>query len=294
MHRKRGRRPERPRVISGVLVAIVAALGIAGCSNSGSAAGTSTTTATTPTTATTATTTPTTTSTTAAPTGPAEQLYVKALASVSHASSVHYVATSDGTSSGSKTTLRFVADVGVSDGKLVATWSGDNEKGKFTIIVVGAATYLQADAPTLATFFEAMPATDAATYAGKWISFSSGDKLYTSLRDDTTLPSVSTSLKFHPTTEQSASGGGIVINGLPLSSSAAPKGEKASTTMTISSTTDLPEAQKFSATDSGASDTSSISFSQWNSAAAASAPSGSISTWDSIVKAITPTTTAAG
>jgi hypothetical protein len=235
------------------------------------------------------------TSTTIA-TSAAEKLYDMALASVTRASSVRYVATSTGTSSGGTTKLRFVADVNTSGGTEVASWAGAGQKGAFTIVVIGSATYLKADAPSLATFFGTMPATDAAKYSGKWISFNSTDKLYPSLQSDMTLQAVSTSLKFLPSTDHPASGGTIVIAGQPLPNTSAPAGEKASATLTISGKSDLPVAQSFSASDNGAKDTSSIQFTEWGAASAPTAPTGSI-TWDSVAIAIAPaptTTTTAG
>lgn len=272
------------------MVALAVALG--GCSSSPSGVSTSSTT-TTPTTVATTTTAPTTATT--VPTTAAGKLYAKVLANVSRASSVQYVATSSGTQSGATTELRFTANVSASGGKQTASWSGDGTKGRFTIIVTGSGTYLNADAASLATFFGAMPPANSSTYAGQWISFTSTDKLYKSLHSDITLAAVASSLRFDPSTDHATSGGAVVISGQPLSSSTTPAGEKASTTMTVSSQSDLPEEQSFSASDNGATETSSISFSDWNMAATstATAPSGSI-TWASVALAITPTTTAAG
>jgi hypothetical protein len=270
------------------VVALAVALG--GCSNSPSAVSTSTTT-TTQTAGATTTTAPTTATT--APTTAAGKLYAKVLANVSRASSVQYVATSSGTQSGATTELHFTADVSASGGKQTATWSGGGTKGTFTIIVTGSGTYLNADAASLATFFGAMPPANSSTYAGQWISFTSTDKLYKSLHSDITLAAVASSLRFDPSSDHAISGGAVVITGQPLSSSTTPAGEKASTTMTVSSQSGLPEEQSFSASDNGATETSSISFSDWNKAVTATAPSGSI-TWASVALAITPTTTAAG
>jgi hypothetical protein len=273
-------------VIGALLVVLVAGLGIGGCSSGSSGSGTSTTSAV-----------PTTTdvpATTATPaTGAVEQLYAKALESVSHASSVHYVALSTGTSSEGTTHLRFVADVGVSSGTQVTTWSGANEKGSFAVITIGSATYLKADADSLVTFFGAIPAANASAYSGRWISFTPSDKLYSSLRGDLTLAEIAASLEFHPEADRRASGRRIVVTGLPVESAKTPAGEKASTSMTISSVTYLPEQQSFAASDNGATDSSSIVFSDWDTAATAAAPAGSI-TWASVAAAITPTTTTPG
>lgn len=261
----------------GFVVVLVAALGISGCGST--ASGSSTTTKPPATVA----------PTTVGPPSAVEQLYDKTLAGVSHASSVHYVATSTGTSTDGTTHLRFVADVGVSDGSQVTTWSGADEKGSFSIILIGSATYLKGDADSLATFFGAIPALQASAYSGKWISFTPSDKLYSSLRGDLTVAAIATSLKFQPSADHRASGS-IVVTGHPLATATAPAGEKASASMTISTATYLPEAQSFTASDKGATDASSIVFSDWNSTTIAPAPTGSI-TWASVAAAITPTTT---
>jgi hypothetical protein len=271
------------RPLAGLLAVLLAALSFAGCSSG--AGGTTTTTGA-----------PTTEGPTVVPTteGPttAQQVYDKTLANVGRASSVHYVATSTGTSSEGTTRLQFVADVGKDNGSQVTSWIGVNQKGSFTVVVIGAATYLKADADSLATFFGAIPATKANAYAERWISFAPSDKLYSSLRGDLTVSAVATSLEFDPTTEAPGSGGSIVINGRPKTTTKVPAGEKASTSMTVSNVTYLPEKQAFSASDNGATDTSSIQFSQWGAATVAPAPAASI-TWASVAAAIAPPPTTA-
>lgn len=252
-------------MIGGLLTVLVASLALAGCSSTASGVS------------------PTTLRRTAAEA--AQQVYDRALTNVSHASSVHFVATSSGTSSSGTSLLRLVADVGVSDASNVATWSGPHEEGTFSIVLHGSATYLKADAESLATFFGAVSATKADAYSGKWISFVPADKLYSSLRLDLTLLAIATSLEFTPEADRSIAAGGIVVTGRPLSSSAPPAGERESASMTISSTSYLPEAQLFVASDNGTTDTSSIQFSKWDSAAPVTAPAASI-TWASVAAAV--------
>ncbi|MGC9961716.1 MAG: hypothetical protein ABSE47_07410 [Acidimicrobiales bacterium] len=219
-------------------------------------------------------------------------VYNAMLASVKAATSVHYVATSLETSSAATTRLHFDASIGPSAGTNTATWSASGQKGAFTIIAHGSSIYLKADANSLVTFFELIPALNAAKYAGQWISFSSTDKLYSSLRSDLTMTSVAASLAFRPSaavTKPSV----IVLRGKPSSSTSTPAGEVATAVTTISRSTKRPITQTFDASYKGDTELSSIDFSQWDAATVPGAPSSSI-TWVSISAAITPSTTAAG
>jgi hypothetical protein len=217
-----------------------------------------------------------------------EKIYTAMLAKVGTAASVHFVATSVGTQPGQPSThLRYVADTGVSDGSQVATWSGSDQTGSFTIVAIGSTTYMKADANSLVTFFNAMPAETASKYAGKWLSFTSSDKLYASLRNDITLASVAASLEFLPAGVKTTSST-IVMTGKPIPSTSTPAGERATATTTISSHTKLPLSQSFSASYKGATEKSSILFSQWGAATIPSAPRGAIA-YDSIT-VTTPTT----
>jgi hypothetical protein len=258
-------------VIGGLLIVLVASLGLAGCSST--ARGVS----------------PTTLRRTAG--GPAaQQVYDRTLTNVSHASSVRFVATSTGTSSSGRSLLQLDANVAASDASNDATWSGvtesgAKEKGAFSIILIGPATYLKADAESLTSFFGAIPAGKAGAYSGKWISFVPADKLYSSLRLDLTLVAIATSLEFRPEADHSLAAGGIVVTGRPLSSSTPPAGEHESASMTISGTSYLPESQLFVASDGGTTDTSSIRFTKWDSAAPVTAPAASV-TWASVAAAM--------
>jgi hypothetical protein len=219
-------------------------------------------------------------------------IYSAMLASVHRATSVHYVATSVETSSSEATHLHFDAYVGTSAGTNKATWSGSGHSGAFTIITVGSAIYLKADVNSLVDFFAIVPALNASTYASRWISFTPSDKLYSSLRSDLTVASMATSLAFRPTSAVTKAST-IVLHGKPSSSATAPAGEVASAVMTISRASKRPITQVFHASYEGATEESTISFSQWDTAILPTAPIASI-TWDSIAAAITPTTTAAG
>jgi hypothetical protein len=276
-----------------VITVLAGSLAIAGCSSSGASGSTTSTSASTSTTTTATTSVPTTTT----PVPPAvEKIYKAMQAAVDGAKSVHYVATSDATSSEGTTKLHFVADVGAGAGMQVATWSASDQTGTFTIVSVGSLTYLNADAGSLATFFEAVPAANAATYAGKWISFAPTDALYKSLRsDDLSIEAVATSLKFLPTATKTV-GDTIVITGKPAPTTKIPAGVVADAITTIDRATSRPISQVFNVTENGAKETSSITFSAWDAATIPSAPSGSI-TWVSVAAAIaasaTTTTTTA-
>ena len=273
-----------------LLPATAAAIALAGCSSS-SANGTTTVPATTSSASTTTTTVPATTTTTT-PLPPAlAAVYNAMLASVKAATSVHYVATSVETSSGATTKLQFDASIGSSAGTNTASWTASGQKGTFTIIAHGTSIYLKADANSLVTFFELIPALSASKYAGKWISFASTDKLYTSLRSDLTMASVASSLEFRPSQAITKSSV-IVMQGKPTSSTATPAGEVATAVTTISRSTKRPISQIFDASYKGDTEKSSIAFSDWDTATIPAAPGSSI-TWDSISAAITPATTAA-
>lgn len=266
----------------------MASLALAACSTSTPAAtGTTTTSSSSPTTTTSAVPTSTT------PIPPAlKKIYDEMLTVVSKATSVHYVAKSSATDSGSTTTLQFVGDVGAHDGAEMATWSGEGQKGTFTVIGIGSTRYLKGDADSLATFFQAVPATSASTYAGKWISFMPSDKLYAALQSDLTIALVGASLKFQPTHSVTTSDT-IMLIGKPFETSGTPSGEKATATTSIIRSTRLPIEQSFKASYGGSSETSSITFTNWGSATLPTAPSGSL-TWLSVQTAIAATSTTAG
>ncbi|MGD0593360.1 MAG: hypothetical protein ABSB54_06735 [Acidimicrobiales bacterium] len=266
---------------------VVAAVALAGCSNS--SAGPGSTTSSLGSSTTTTTSSPAPTSTTPVPAG-VEKIYLAMVASVRRATSVHYVATSKTTTSGGTNDLHFITSVGASAGVQVTTWTESGETGTFTIIAIGSTTYLQADADSLATFFEAVPAADASTYAGKWISFTPSDAPYKSLHSgDFTIGSLVASLKFLPTAATTKART-IVITGKPSPTTTVPAGEVATAITTISRSTKRPISQLFNVSYEGNTARSSVVFSQWDTATVPTAPSGAI-TWASVAAAIATTTT---
>jgi hypothetical protein len=275
-------------IARGIVVAAVACLALSACSKA-TPAGTGSSTSTSS--ASTTTTSAVTTSTVAIP--PAlKKIYDQMLAGVSKATSVHFVAKSSATDSGNTTKLQFVGDVGAEDGTEVATWSGEGQKGTFTVIGIGSTRYLKGDADSLATFFQAVPDTSASTYAGKWISFTPSDKLYAALQSDLTIALVAASLKFQPTRSVTTADT-IELIGKPFERSGTPSGEKATATTSISRGTRLPIVQSFAASYGGSSETSSITFTKWGSATLPTAPSGALS-WTSVQTAIAATSTTGG
>jgi len=273
-------------LIRGLVVAAAACLALSACSKATPAATGSSSSSSTTTTTSTAT-----TSTLAIP--PAiKKIYDEMLAGVSRSTSVHFVAKSSATDSGNTTTLQFVGDVGAADGAEVATWSGEGQKGTFTVVGIGSTRYLKGDADSLATFFQAVPDTSAAAYAGKWISFTPSDKLYAALQSDLDIALVAASLKFQPT-HSVKTADTVELIGKPFETAGTPSGEKATATTTISSGTRLPIVQSFQASYGGSSETSSITFTHWGSATLPTAPSGAL-TWTSVQTAIAATSTTAG
>jgi hypothetical protein len=251
------------------------ASGLAGCSSStGAASTTSTTSSSTPT----STAGPGTTTTTIP--ASVNKLYQTMLSRASRAGSVHYVAVSDSSSPSGTTHLEFVTDAAKSSGSQRGTWSGGGHSGSFTVIVAGSTIYLQADASSYVTFFDALSASKAVKYAGKWVVIPKTEKLASSL-DTITMSSVATNLQFLPATEQSL-GASILISGQPLPTGAIPAGAKTAASTTVSTTTFLPAQQRFTASLGGESEQSSVIFSEWGSATPMPAPTGAIP-WSTVV-----------
>ena len=274
-----------------LLPATAAAIALAGCSSS-SANGTTTVPATTSSASTTTTTVPATTTTTT-PLPPAlAAVYNAMLASVKAATSVHYVATSVETSSGATTKLQFDASIGSSAGTNTASWTASGQKGTFTIIAHGTSIYLKADANSLVTFFELIPALERGRNTpGSGSPSPRRTSCTPRCAAISTMASVASSLEFRPSQAITKSSV-IVMHGKPTSSTATPAGEVATAVTTISRSTKRPISQIFDASYKGDTEKSSIAFSDWDTATIPAAPGSSI-TWDSISAAITPATTAA-
>lgn len=113
-----------------------------------------------------------------------KQLRVGMLAAASAHHSVHYVSTT----SAPGRTIRIVGDVGPNRGSQRITLRLGSHSGQADVLVVGGSAYIRGNAFTLQNFFP-FTQTQAAKYAGQWISIPSTSGAYSAVSADTTFAS---------------------------------------------------------------------------------------------------------
>ncbi len=203
------------------------------------------------------------------------------------AGSFHYTSVGSGMVDGHALTETQSGDAGRTDGvQYTTTPFGDGE-----IIVVGSTAYLKADEKMLESTLGFTP-SQAAAYAGRWISFTDADHAYRAIAADVTTETTWNDVSISPTdglqqTPQSISGVWS-LNGKPVQSvrysidtSAAGASASGSETIDFSATQphlpiEIHEQVSGTAKSESASGTTTVTFSRWGTPPEVVAPTGSI------------------
>ena len=203
----------------------------------------------------------------------ASSLLSAALSSLRSAGSVHVDVT--GALPGGSVT--FSDDATATGGRQLVTFDGT---GHATILLIGGVGYVQADAQTLAGFFD-VPQAQAAQAAGQWISLQPGEKLGMSTYDDVTagitLSSVAQEVQLTgPLTKTApatvAGGPAIGVEATPPAADDMPAGAK----MLLYITEHSPLRPVQSELVGGGSTKSETSFSQWGETLHLTAPANAV------------------
>jgi hypothetical protein len=219
---------------------------------------------------------------TLAPPSPALALYQKSLATMRAAAGFHYVNASTGPEPETIT-----GDAGVSDGDQDITFTASYGVEKFTLLLVGGTVYFQGNTAAVEDQL-GVAAAAAPKLQNKWVSVVSGDGPYTVLQPGITVADQVSELEFDPvsTTQVTTTGGAAatrIIGTIPASS-----GNPAATAqMDVLPTSNIPVAYSTTFTVSGASITSTTTFTAWGTAPTVTAPTGAVA-WSSLVTATPP------
>jgi hypothetical protein len=188
--------------------------------------------------------------------------------------SVHYVAKSSGRYKGQPEQMTQVADVGAGRGIQRITIMRAGETGHVTIRVVNSTAYIRGDAFALHTYM-AVPTSQAAALAGRWISIPHTSPAYAPVAADVTFSSfVSHLLPQHHLSLVTGTVGGKKVRGVHGTAHE----EGVTVTLTAyapASGTPLPFEVKdiIQGPDGG---TGSTSLSRWNESVRVTAPANAI------------------
>jgi hypothetical protein len=127
--------------------------------------------------------------TAAAAVSPAK-LFSSMLAAGKAQRSVHYVSLVVSPTA----SVRIVGDAGVDRGRQQITYTKGGRSGHVTVLVVASTAYLRGDAFTLTNFL-GFTAAAAASRAGQWLSYSPGDRGYTTVAAGVRLASAMNELR---------------------------------------------------------------------------------------------------
>ena len=217
-----------------------------------------------------------------APPSPALSLYEKSLATMRAAAGFHYVNASNG-----PTPETITGDAGASGGRQDITFTASYGQEKFTLLLVGRTVYFEGNTAAVEDQLGVVTA-DAANLQNKWVSVASGDGPYGVLQPGITVADQTAELQFRPaSTTQVTTTGGTAATRI-LGSIPASNGNPAATAqLDVAPTSNIPVDYSSSFTVSGASITSTTTFSAWGTAPTVSAPSGPVA-WSSLTTATPP------
>jgi hypothetical protein len=195
-------------------------------------------------------------------------LLAKILATARAQRSVHYVSTAH------LGTIRVVqvADVAATKGIQRITFTNANATGRVTVIVSGKSAYIRGDSFVLVNYMGFKRAASA-KYANRWVSIPRGDRAFSSVAADVTLPSTIDSLvgRGRPTAAPSTTVDGQRVVGVQWRARVG--GKPVSVRLYArASRTPLPVEQR--ATRGTA--TISVMFSRWNETVPVTAPKSAV------------------
>jgi hypothetical protein len=217
-----------------------------------------------------------------APPSPALSLYQKSLATMRAAAGFHYVNASTGPEPETIT-----GDAGVSGGRQDITFTASYGAEKFTLLLAGGTVYFEGNTAAVEDQLGVVTA-DAAPLQNKWVSVVSGDGPYTVLQPGITVADQVSELQFVPqSTSQVTTAGGTAATRIVGSIPAANGDPASAAQLDVAPTSNIPVDYSTSFTVSGASITSTTTFSQWGTAPTVTAPSGAVA-WSSLITATPP------
>lgn len=217
-----------------------------------------------------------------APASPALSLYQRSLAAMRAAAGFHYVNASNGPDPETIT-----GDAGVSGGRQDITFTASYGMEKFTLLLVSGTVYFEGNTAAVEDQLGVATA-DAAKLQNAWVSVASGDGPYGVLQPGITVADQAEELQFVPSsTTQVTTTDGTAATRI-LGSIPASNGNPASMAqLDVAPASNIPLGYSSTFTVSGASVTSTTTFSQWGTAPTVSAPSGAVA-WSSLNTATPP------
>ncbi len=204
----------------------------------------------------------------------ARALYQQALVAANGSAGFHYVAVSSGGGNGNQ---KIVGDAGRDGGTQLITMDSTYGPEQFSLVLVAGTVYFQGNGPALRDQL-GVPAANTAGLTGKWIAVSSGDGPYAIVAPGITVTDQVQETVLDPTsTTPVGSGTARIVGTVPTQqgSSTGPAH------LDIAAGSHLPIVYVAEVTSSGATTTSTVTFSAWGKTPSATAPSGAVA-WSTL------------
>jgi hypothetical protein len=211
----------------------------------------------------------------------AQALYQKALATIAAASGFHYTITSTGAQSAS-----FIGDAGTAGGRQTITVTTPYGAEQFNLVLVSGTVYFQGNAPALEDQL-GVPTAEAATLVNKWISVVMGNGPYSTAEVGITPASIATDnansdIYMVPAASGPATtASGTAVTRITGTIPAANGGAAGTAFFDVLPTSNVPVDYQSTFSGNGFTETTAMSFSQWGTAAAVTAPSGAVA-WSTL------------
>ena len=208
----------------------------------------------------------------------ARALYQQALTAMSGSVGFHYVSVSKGGPDNQTIT----GDAGQRGGGQVITIDSSFGHEQFTLVLLGAIVYFQGNVPALQDQL-GVSAARAPSVDGKWITVSSGDGPYTVVAPGITVSDQAQEIAMVPTSSsQVTTGDGV--KAIRIAGTVPPGGGSSgggTVQLDIAADTHLPITQVTTLHVSGATVTSTTTFTSWGTAPSPSAPTGAVA-WSTL------------
>lgn len=205
----------------------------------------------------------------------ARALYQQSLAAMRSSAGFHYVAESGGVGPSQS----IIGDAGRSGGRQDITISATAGQERFTLILAGGVVYFQGNVAALEDQL-GVPAAGAPSVQGKWVSVSNQDGPYSVVAPGITIADQVQETALTPTSATAVGTGGRAtrIRGSVPAQAGAPGGTGH---LDVAAGSHLPLSYVSTLSLSGATATTTTTFSRWGTASAPAAPGGAVA-WSTL------------
>jgi hypothetical protein len=207
----------------------------------------------------------------------ARALYEQALAAMRSSAGFHYVADSGGV--GPAQTI--VGDAGRSGGRQDITIGATAGQEQFTLILAGGVVYFQGNVGALEDQL-GVPAAGAPGLQGKWVSVSNQDGPYSLVAPGITIADQVQETALTPTSATAIGAGGgratRIRGSVPAQAAGGPGGTGH---LDVAASSHLPLSYVSTLSVSGATATTTTTFSRWGTASAPAPPGGAVA-WSTL------------